>query len=135
MIAKDKIVLDSFALLAYFQDEQGASEVEGLIKKAKARTMVLKLCAINWGEIYYSIVRSKGFEAGQQYLVLIEQLPIQIVDVDRELIREAAFLKAQYPLSYADCFVAALSKREQCSLLTGDKEFKVLPETISVCFL
>ena len=132
---KDKFVLDSFALMAYFQDEQGAVTVRHLIKKAKDKACVLKLSAMNWGEIYYNIVRSKGTEAAQQYLILMEQLPVEVVDVDRRLIIEAALLKSRYALSYADCFAAALAQRENCPVLTGDKEFKQLPPVIKVRFL
>ena len=129
------IVLDSFALMAYFLREKNGDAVQHLIKQAKNKTRILKLCAINWGEIYYNIVRGKGVQAAEKYLMLMEELPVDIVDVDRSLIMEAALLKSKYALSYADCFAAALAQRENCPVLTGDKEFKQLPPAIKVQFL
>jgi len=131
----DRLVLDSFALMAYFQEEHGAVTVRNLIKKANTKSCVLKLSSINWGEIYYSIVRSKGTRAGEQYLILMEQLPVEVVDVDRRSVMEAALLKSRYALSYADCFAAALAQRENCPVLTGDKEFKQLLPIIKIQFL
>jgi predicted nucleic acid-binding protein len=46
--------------------------------------------------------------------------------IDEELLLAAATLKANYPISYADSFAAALAMIKKCSLLTGDPEFELL---------
>ena len=134
-MVKEVFVLDSFALIAYFEKEPGAAMVRDLIEKAADKVCVLKLSAINWGEIYYNIARNRGADAAHKYLMLIEQLLIEVVDVDRDLIMEAASLKSRYALSYADCFAAALARRENCPVLTGDKEFKQLTADVKIRFL
>ena len=90
---------------------------------------------INWGEIFYIMFRYKGKEVAQETLILIEQLPVEIVDVNRELVYQAAQLKAKYPLSYADCFAAALAKQKQCPVLTGDPEFRRLEGEVKIDWL
>ncbi|NOU44950.1 MAG: hypothetical protein HOO87_15605 [Methyloglobulus sp.] len=39
-------------------------------------------------------------------------------------------LKLTYPMSYADCFAAALANKEQAVLLTSDPEFEVLGDSV-----
>ena len=131
-MSKNVFVLDSFALMAYFQEERGAAAVQGFIKKAQHKDCVLKLSAMNWGEIYYNIVRSKGPVAGQEYLILMERFPIEVVDIDRGMIMEAASWKARCAMSYADCFAAALAQREGAAVITGDKEFHQIAHEIPI---
>ena len=57
----------------------------------------------------------------------IKAFPLNLVQhIDDKLLLMAATLKANYPISYADSFAAALAKINNCALLTGDPEFKIL---------
>ena len=51
-------VLDSYALIAYFEDEQGANKVEQILEQSERDKINLVMSIINWGEVYYSIYRS-----------------------------------------------------------------------------
>ncbi|MFB3902817.1 MAG: type II toxin-antitoxin system VapC family toxin [Acidobacteriota bacterium] len=125
-------VLDSYALLAHFEDEPGAERVVKLLTAAHAGETRLFLCVINWGEIFYSTLRERGAEKAEEVRLIIEQLPITLVDADLGLTLEAAKLKAAYPVAYADCFAAALGKREKANIVTGDPEFKRFGEDITL---
>ncbi len=129
---KDVFVLDSFALMAYFQKEPGSLSVESFIRKAKDEQCLLKLSLINWGEIYYNTARTEGEAIAVDAWTWIEQLPIILVDVDRNLIIQASYLKAKYSVAYGDCFAAALAKREQAPVITGDPEFHKLSKEVSI---
>src|SRR5438132_710170 len=50
-------VLDSWALIAFFEDEPAAEEVEKLLHQAADEKHKLLLCVVNWGEIYYNTMR------------------------------------------------------------------------------
>ncbi|MBW2741895.1 MAG: hypothetical protein JRE64_24305 [Deltaproteobacteria bacterium] len=57
----------------------------------------------------------------------IKAFPLIFVNhIDENLLITAGTLKANYPISYEDSFVAALAKIHRCFLLSGDPEFKVL---------
>ena len=43
---------------------------------------------------------------------------------DFELVLAAARIKAQFPVSYADCFALATAIRYEAPIVTGDPEFK-----------
>jgi predicted nucleic acid-binding protein len=117
-------VLDSFALLAYLNDEGGKDRVVELLTQAKSGNCRLLLCTINLGEILYTVERRRGLTKAQRTQALLESLPIEEIDANRSLVLDAAHIKAHHPISYADAFAAALSIRESATVLTGDPEFQ-----------
>jgi predicted nucleic acid-binding protein len=130
-------VLDSWALMAFLQDEPAAAEVEKLLLKAAEEKHKLLLCVVNWGEIYYSIARTEGHAVAEQKTADLATLAIELVPVsdDLELVREAAKLKASKKMAYADCFAAALAKLRGVEVVTGDPEFKEVDGAVKVAWL
>lgn len=128
-------VLDSYALMAFFQDEPGADMIRGLILKAEEDGVRLVMSVVNLGEVWYSIARTNSPEIADQYISEINGMAIEIVDADWELTRQAASFKANGNISYADCFAAALAKSHKAELITGDKEFKALEGEIKIAWI
>ncbi|MEN9813937.1 MAG: Ribonuclease VapC [Verrucomicrobiota bacterium] len=130
-------VLDSWALVAFFEDEPAASQVEEVLDQASSNQHRLYLSAINWAEIYFSTMREVSQEAADRHAEIIAQLPIEIVGLtdDLHLARQAAIYKARHRLSLADAFAAALAKEKRAELLTGDPEFRVLEGEIKLRWL
>jgi predicted nucleic acid-binding protein len=116
-------LLDSYALLAYFASEPGSEQVVKLLEVAAAGNCRLYLCIVNLGEIMYIVERERGLQKAQETLARIDELPIEVINVDRPLSLAAAHLKALSPIAYADCFAAALAQLKNASLVTGDPEF------------
>ena len=125
-------VLDSYALMAFFEDEPGADFVRGLIHKAVESDTNLLMSVVNLGEVWYSIARTNSAELADQYIYEIKGMGIEIIDVDWALTRQAAAFKANGNISYGDCFAAALAKNRKAELVTGDKEFKPLEGEIKL---
>src|SRR3972149_4561325 len=127
-------VLDSWALIAFFEDEPAAEEVEKLLQQTADGRHKLLLSVVNWGEVYYNTMREVSQEAAEQKAREIDSLPIDIVGVgdDLTLVRQAAIYKAMHKMSYADCFAAALAKSKNAELLTGDPEFKEVEKEIKI---
>lgn len=128
-------VLDSYALMAFFEDEPGADLVRELILKAEENRVNLLMSVVNLGEVWYSIARTNSPEVADQYIGEIRGMAIEIFDTDWTLTRQAAAFKAGGNISYADCFAAALAKLKKAELVTGDKEFKSLESEIKVSWL
>ena len=128
-------VLDSWALLAFFKDEPEGHAVEELIHKASADKVRLYLSVVNWGEVFYGMWRAGGKDAAQSAAEDLSRLPIELVDADLHLTRQAATYKATHKMSYADCFAAALAKSKNAELLTGDPGFKSLEKEIKINWL
>ncbi len=119
-------VLDSYALLAYFEGEPGSDRVVELLEAAEVGKCRLYMCVVNLGEVLYIVERERGLPKAQETLARIDELPIEIVNVDRDLTLAAAHFKTDCPIAYADCFAAALSQIRNATLLTGDPEFNKL---------
>ena len=128
-------VLDSSALMTFFEDRSGATTVEDLLGKAAETKCPLLMSVVNWGEVYHSVWRARGEAAANGKLREIAQLPIEIVDADFELTRLAASLKAIHGLPYADCFAASLAESRKAPLVTGDKDFERIESLLKIVWL
>ena len=130
-------VLDSWALIAFFEDEPAAEAVETLLQQAMDGKVKLLMSVVTWGEVYYITMREVSQAAAEQKTQEIAALPIDIIGVsdDLTLTKQAAIFKATHKMSYADCFAAALAKQEGAALVTGDPEFKVVEKEIKIQWL
>jgi ribonuclease VapC len=128
-------VLDSWALMALFNNEPAADAVEKILGQAASNRHRLLMSVVNWGEIYCSIMRGASREMAEQMAREIAAMPIELVPADLEQTHRAAILKATHKMSYADCFAAALAGEEKAELVTGDREFKPLEKVIKIHWL
>ena len=130
-------VLDSWALMALFNDEPAAAAVEKLLIKAGTGSLELLMTVINWGEIYYSIMRGASQDLAEQHAREIHAMPIELVPIEKDLalVRQAAIFKAAKKLAYADAFAAGLAKIRNAELVTGDRDFKAVEDEIKIAWL
>lgn len=128
-------VLDSWALLCYLEQEPGFQKIIQAFEEAVHTSRPLRMAIINWGEVYYQVARRYGNDRAGEIERLVDSFPIVLVDVDRDLTREAARLKANKKMAYADCFAAALAKQMKAELYTGDPEFKAVEKEIKICWI
>lgn len=125
-------VLDSYAMLAFFEDEPGVEVVADILQQLINKKARGYMCVINWGEIYYNTMREQGAETAEMVLRQFDKYSVQLVEADKILTYEAAKLKAIYRIAYADCFAAALAIRLKAPLVSGDPEFRKLAGRINV---
>jgi len=134
-VKPSKIVLDSYALIAYLENKSGADQVKELLLQAEASGESLLMTIVNWGEVYYALSRSKGESKAEESILIIDQLPITLIEINRAIAYQSARLKAQYAVAFGNCFSAALAMVNQGQVLTGDPEFKNLEKEVSVIWL
>lgn len=132
---KPVYLLDSFALLAYLNDEPGKTRVQELLSLAEDRKCRLVMCLVNLGEVLYIAEWERGLPLAQSVLALVESLPMELLDASRDLVLDAAHVKAHHALSYADAFAVAAAMREGAIVLTGDPEFETVEDLIKVEWL
>lgn len=128
-------VLDTHALLVFFEREPGFEKVKSLFAGVLEEGDNLLMTSVNFGEVYYIVLRECGKEKAEEIEKITRTLPIDIVDVDLQLAKEAARLKASKRVSYADCFAAALAKLHKGEVITGDKEFKALQGEVKIAWI
>jgi len=130
-----RVVLDSFALLAFFRGEAGEEKVAALLERAGLRDEPLHMTEVNYAEVKYIIMRKDGKDRWGEIAGELPALPIEFHSATRALADIAADVKARYKLSLADAFAAALAKERKAQLVTGDPEFKALDKEIKIGWL
>lgn len=131
----NSFVLDSYSLLCYLEGEANAEIVADILKKGLTDKSEIYMSVVNWGEVFYIVLREHGEEAVEKCFKAVSRHPINIIDVDKDLTVEAAKLKASYKISYADSFAAALAKSKNAKLVTGNKDFTSLKSECSILWL
>ena len=134
-MSSSKVVLDSYALIAYFEGEPGAEQVKHLLVQAESGNTMLLMSMVNWGEVYYILYRSKGERIAEESKLVMDQLPVTLVEADKSLTCLAARLKAKYAVAFGDCFAAALAIVHGGQVVTGDPEFKRMEKDVAVNWL
>jgi len=128
-------ILDSHALMIFLEKEPGFEKIESLFIDATQKDNNLLMTTVNYGEVYYIVLRECGKEKLNEIEKIIDTLPIDIIDVDKNLAEQAARFKANKKISYADCFAAALAKSNDGEVITGDEEFRVLEKEVKILWV
>lgn len=128
-------VLDSWAVIAYLEDEPSGEKIEELIATAHEEQIPIYMSVINLGEVWYTVAREISEEEANASIKILNDLRIQVENVDWEITQEAARFKSQHKMSYADAFAAALAKIMKADLVTGDNEFKPLDDEIKIMWV
>ena len=130
------VVLDASALLRFTDAEAGADRIEQLLLRCAAGQLTLLMAAVNWGECISTLVRHTGVKAANELIDRLSSLRLTIVSCGAHEAQEAAFLKEQFKIPYADAFAAALARNDDALLVTADYDFKKLPSgLIKIDFL
>ena len=127
-----RVVLDSSALMTFFENRPGAEQVEELLQLAIDGKRALLMSVVNWGEVYHSVWRTKGPGVALKVVGDIAQLPIELVDADYTLAKLAAEFRADHKLPYVDGFAAALATTRKASLMTSDKDFAQVEKKVPI---
>jgi len=125
-------LFDSHALLAFFQKEEGAETVAKILRESVEQRLDQLISVINLGEIIYMTKRRFGDQKKVEILGRIYQLGLKILPAAEPLVYKAAELKAEYPISYADCFALACAREYSAILVTGDPEFSKVVHLVSI---
>jgi ribonuclease VapC len=128
-------VLDTWAVIAYLEDEPSGEKIEELIAAAHEEQIPIYMSVVNLGEVWYTFAREISEEEANASIKILNDLRIQVENVDWEITQEAARFKSQHKMSYADAFAAALAKVMKAELVTGDNEFKPLDGDIKISWV
>ena len=133
---KRKRLLDSYALLAYLNKEDGFEKVRNVLANAQKSSLPVLMNELNVGETYYILYRKRGHEQAEYFLdIILAGLPISMISNDFNAVISASKIKARNALSFADCFAVATAQRENAVILTGDPEFKNVEKLVKIDWL
>ena len=118
-----RYLLDTSALLTLRDDEDGADMVADLLYQAQENRAICFVCFMTLMEVFYRVWKDESELAGRIAYEKCQSLPIQWVHESKGLLEISARLKAQYPLSLADAWIAASAIHENATLVHKDPEF------------
>jgi predicted nucleic acid-binding protein len=128
-------VLDASALFAFLQKKPGALKVSEILKEAMRGRAQILMSAVNYGEVYGSILRGHGQAQAVITMRAVGPLPIEILDATTQRSFHAADVKARYRLYYVDSFAAGLAIEHKATLVTSDSDFRKLGHAFPVVWL
>lgn len=123
-------LLDTSALLTLRDDEPGAERVAGLLSGAALGEQRCYACFISLMEVYYRVWKDENEAAGHAAYQQCLTLPLEWVHESPTLLERAAAIKALYPLSLADAWIAAATLETEATLVHKDPEFEGVPGLI-----
>ncbi len=118
-------VFDANAILRYFRvvEAEGGDKVHELFDLANQGETHLLLSVVNFGEIYYVLLKLVGERETREYIKRLQHT-LTIIDADQPSTIEAAKLKHGYKIGYADSFAAALALSRKATLVSADPAFE-----------
>lgn len=128
----ETFLLDTSALLALRENEPGAEEVASLLLKAQRKRAHLLVSFISTMEVFYVSWRKEGKAVAHRAYLDLKMLPIQRIEASESILLRAAELKATYPLSLADSWIAATAEEHDAILVHKDPEFETLKDHVSL---
>ncbi len=94
-------MLDLTAALAYLKDEPGGAQVQELLRERKEKHGTeVHLTAVDYGRAYSSCASEKSREVRDELLKKLQELPVNIVVVNKKISVEAARLHAEHRQSF-----------------------------------
>ena len=125
-------VLDTSAWLALIEDEEGADLVQQILEKAKSGDVDILVSFMSFMEVMYITLQERDLGEADERVKLMAALPITRVESNNSLGIIAAKLKANYRISVADAWIAALAQERNAALVHKDPEFEQIEEDIQV---
>ena len=119
---REAYLLDTSALLALIENEEGADRVESIVSGHKAFLPFLALL-----EVHYITRQERGQGEADRRYALLKQLPGEILwHLDEPVLLTASRFKASHRLSLADAIIAAFALRQNAVLVHKDPEYEAL---------
>jgi predicted nucleic acid-binding protein len=131
MTAPNSVLLDTYALLAYLNDEPGARQVGRLLKLVEDGRMEGYVCCISVTELL-SRLGSVDIRRTYDFIAHLHALRLQMLPIGLAEAEHAGNLKLKYhhlKLSTADALIIASAMFADIDLVvTGDDEWKHIEE-------
>jgi len=122
----DKYLLDTSAILALMENEDGAERVEEILRTGDVLIPFPVLL-----EVYYISLEERSEAVADERYALLRRLSVtEIWEVDEPTLLTAARLKARFHISLADALIAAFAVRSSAILVHKDPEYEALGEQV-----
>lgn len=132
MPAAERYLLDTSAILAFTDREDGFEKVEELLERATGGQTDVGACAVSLMELYYITLQEQGEDQAAQLVGLVKSWPVRWIYPDEKTLLLAGRFKAFHRLSFADSIIAAVARLHEAVLVHKDPEFMALASEVSL---
>jgi predicted nucleic acid-binding protein len=127
-VERKRYILDTSALLALIENEDGAGRVEAILRDEQPGIPCLALL-----EVHYVTKQERGQGEADRRYALLKQLSCEILwQLDEPVLLTASRFKASYRISLADSIIAAFAFRQQAVLVHKDPEYEALADVVEL---
>ena len=133
---KSVYILDACALIAYFNDEQGADVILDCLQGLSDGSVMLLMHKINLLEVYYGFYRERGKTLANEMFIDVITSGISIIDnISNAVFATAGRLKSSHKISLGDAVLLAQASASGAAVLTCDHhEFEPISLIESIDF-
>lgn len=125
-MSADRYLLDTSAILTLMEGEDGADEVEKILRESEAIVPFPVLL-----ETYYISLQEGSESVADERYAWLRHIPvIEIWSMDEPTLLTAAHIQARSHVSFADALIAAFAVRNQAILIHKDPEFEVMTDRV-----
>lgn len=124
----DRYVLDTSAILAAWQSEEGSDNIKDLLNKAARGEIELFLSFMTFFETYYVTKRKEGESKAFEIYYWLHTLPAERVDLKEDILIKAGDMKANYRISAIDSWILATALFKDATFLHKDEEFDCIKD-------
>lgn len=128
----DRYLLDTSAVLALTDQEEGAQAVARLLEEAAAGECQVDVCAVSLMELYYVTLQEGSEEQAAQLVGVVKAWPVRWIYPDEKMLLLAGRFKAFHRLSFADALIAAAAKLRAATLVHKDPELDALADQLAL---
>jgi predicted nucleic acid-binding protein len=128
----ERYLLDTSAVLALTDREDGFQKVEELLEWATSGETEIVVCAVTLMELYYIALQEQGDDLAAQLVGLVKSWPIRWIYPDEKVLLHAGRIKAFHRLSFADAIIAAVARLHEAVLVHKDPESETLAAELSL---
>ena len=119
----ERYVLDTSAILATWQNEDGSDYVKNLLNKAPREGIELFLSFMTFFEAYYVIKQREGESRALEIYYWLYTLPAERVNLEEDILIKAGDMKVNYKVSAIDAWILATALFKDAAPIHKDKEF------------
>lgn len=117
------LLFDTEALLAFFNDEEGAEEVEKLLSEVDSGQLDGYISAITLTEVFYLYSREKGRKVAEERVEQIRLSNLKIIPINEDVAVKAGEYKT-IGIPIADALIGASAWFVNAKVVTSDEHFE-----------
>jgi predicted nucleic acid-binding protein len=127
----ESFVLDTSAILALWNEEEGASIVDKLLR-TKSHHGDVFVSFMTFMECRYRLSKDHGLSAADEIFRALNLLPVTRIDVDDKILIYASELRAHDNVSVAESWIIATAIARKATLVHKNPEFEAFADRVTL---